>query len=152
MFHKPEQMDTTSPSFPLSRNMTSPHMVPVIDLSLESDGRPSGEGGRGMHRAEAKCWRNVFHGKTHAVVRMNVSVARKCFKFIARVCVYACFCVLVVCLWESDTYADDMLTKTVCLLFQIYFSVRLIFLIYVLLPLFFFLHAFVLLFSAQFVG
>lgn len=45
MFHKLEQMDATSPSFSLSRNMTSPHMVPVIDLSLESDGWLSGENG-----------------------------------------------------------------------------------------------------------
>lgn len=48
MFHKPEQMDVTSPSFSLSRNMTSPHMVPVIDLSLESDGWLSGENGEGI--------------------------------------------------------------------------------------------------------
>lgn len=41
-------MDTTSPSFSFSRNMTSPHMVAVIDLSLESDGWLSGENGEGI--------------------------------------------------------------------------------------------------------
>lgn len=40
-------MDTTSPDLSLSRNMTSPHMVTVIDLSLGSDGWPSGENGEG---------------------------------------------------------------------------------------------------------
>lgn len=48
--------------------MTSPHMVAVIDLSLESDGWLSGENGEGdMHRAEATCRRYVFHGETHIV-------------------------------------------------------------------------------------
>lgn len=41
-------MDPAGPSFSLSRNMTSPHMVAVIDLSLESDGWPSGENGEGI--------------------------------------------------------------------------------------------------------
>ena len=55
MYHEPEQMDTTSPSLSLSRNMTSPHMVAVTDLSSESDGWLSGENrGRDMHRAEAE--------------------------------------------------------------------------------------------------
>lgn len=58
MFHKPKQMETTGPSLSLSRNMTSPHMVPVIDQSLESDLR----GGR-MRRKQARS-RNVFHRRT----------------------------------------------------------------------------------------
>lgn len=83
-------MDTTNPSFSLSRNMTSPHMVAVIDLSLESDGWLSGENGEGIctEQREAKCWRNVFHGKTHTVMRMNVSMGQSVFKWIACVCLY----------------------------------------------------------------
>ena len=38
----------TSASFSLSRNMTSPHMVAVIDLSLESGVWLSGENGEGI--------------------------------------------------------------------------------------------------------
>lgn len=56
MFHKPKQMETTGPSLSFSRNMTSPHMVPVIDQSLESDGR-----GGGRMRGEQARSRNVFH-------------------------------------------------------------------------------------------
>lgn len=76
MFHEPEQMDTTSPSLSLSRNMTSPHMVAVIDLLSESDGWLSEENGEGICTEQR---RNVFHGKTHTAVRMNVSVARVLF-------------------------------------------------------------------------
>lgn len=55
MFHKPKQMEMTGPSLSLSRNMTSPHMVPVIDQSLESDG----QGGR-MRTEQARS-HNIFH-------------------------------------------------------------------------------------------
>lgn len=41
-------MDTTRPDLSLSRNMTSPHMVAVIDPSLGSDGWPSVENGEGI--------------------------------------------------------------------------------------------------------
>lgn len=68
MFHKAEQMDVTGPSFSLSRNMTSPHMVPVIDLSSESDGRPSGGGGG--------AWGGV-HGRQSAAVMFSMTGARR---------------------------------------------------------------------------
>lgn len=65
MFHKAEQMDVTGPSFSLSRKMTSPHMVPVIDLSSESDGWPSGGGWGGVH------------GRQSAAVMFSMTRARR---------------------------------------------------------------------------
>lgn len=68
-----------------------------------------------MHRAEAKCGCNVFHGQTHTVIRMNVSVVSKCFKLI--ICM--CLCVLVVCPGESEAYINGLLVK-VAFLFNFY--------------------------------
>lgn len=73
MFHKPKQMETPGPSHSLSRNMTSPHMVPVIDQSLESDDRGGGE--QGERRLSALTFST---GELQRVSLVLSAVARLC--------------------------------------------------------------------------
>lgn len=70
---------------------------------------------------EAKCWRNVFHGKSHTVIRMNVSMGRVFLSWLL-VSVY-------ICLWCERSIWMASLFKLPFFFFLFHFNP-----IYILLP------------------
>lgn len=77
-----------------------------------------------MHRAEAKCWRNVFHGKSRTVKGMTVSMARLFFKLTDRV--FVMFLEKTCSMEILDAFSFCIFLLSIIMIFFIFYSCKMI--------------------------